>query len=556
MLVVIEVGADQGVAALDVVSQVGECPLPPELHLALQAVLVLVLQDLEQEAELGHLDRLAVDIDAVDVVEQDPLLLPGGQIPLPALSLVDRHLGVFSGDVFFQGGFGDVFILALGGDEVLQVPVAVVVVEGVIGPDQEGAGAAGGVEDPQFLDLLRGLPLAELADGILDDVIDDVGRGVIDAAGLSDFRLLLHLGLVALGQLDHLAEKLLVDVAEDLRPQDRELVGALRVIEALEDIFQDLVIDLQVKGQLVGGRGRVFLPTEVEEAGVILVVGQEVELLQPPVYLLAVGQGLEPAVGLDPPVLADAQEDYPIDRPLDGEVELADSQAGVSQGEVAGQEVAPVLYLLEELHVDFLGGPLLLRLDELIEPPLEDRLLGEDVGDLLPLLQVIVVGEVDHPAVAGLILELGTEAAVVNGELLEVGEDGEGEPGRPGVTAELVGGADIALDIDRGFLGLDEELPGPADPEAVVGGLGGPADLDRVLGDDVLVGLGVTLLVIDVPAQGLEEGVDELGADVGFLVTGSLIGLQVPVKDFHQPLNFIRRFHLRSTSGLLGNNSP
>ena len=90
--------------------------------------------------------------------------------------------------------------------------------------------------------------------------------------------------------------------------------------------------------------------------------------------------------------------------------------------------------------------------------------------------------------------------------------------GRPGVAAELVGGAGVVLDVDGGLLGLDEELARAADAEAVVGGLGRAADLDGVLVDDVLVGLGVALRVVDVPAEGLEEGVEELAAELGLVV--------------------------------------
>ena len=39
--------------------------------------------------------------------------------------------------------------------------------------------------------------------------------------------------------------------------------------------------------------------------------------------------------------------------------------------------------------------------------------------------------------------------------------------------------------------------------------------------------LGVALGAAHVPAQGFEEEIDELGADLGFLVVGTLVGLQV-----------------------------
>src|SRR5207253_10183195 len=94
----------------------------------------------------------------------------------------------------------------------------------------------------------------------------------------------------------------------------------------------------------------------------------------------------------------------------------------------------------------------------------------------------------------------------------------------PGIAANLVSGAGIIGDADGGFLGLDDELSRAADAKAVVGGLGGAADLDGVFVDDVLVGLGVAGAVVDVPAGGGEEGVDEFSAGLGVVVRLLLIG--------------------------------
>ena len=96
---------------------------------------------------------------------------------------------------------------------------------------------------------------------------------------------------------------------------------------------------------------------------------------------------------------------------------------------------------------------------------------------------------------------VGLDAAVVDGELLEVGEDRERQLGRPGVAAELEGRAGVVLDVDRRLLGLDEELARAADAEAVVGRLGRAADLDGVLVDDVLVGFGVALRCCPCPSR-------------------------------------------------------
>ena len=67
---------------------------------------------------------------------------------------------------------------------------------------------------------LTGLVVQQPADRVLDDILHDICRRVIHPAGLLDFGLVLDLGLVAGGQPDHLAQELLVDLAQDVGRQD------------------------------------------------------------------------------------------------------------------------------------------------------------------------------------------------------------------------------------------------------------------------------------------------------------------------------------------------
>jgi len=82
----------------------------------------------------------------------------------------------------------------------------------------------------------------------------------------------------------------------------------------------------------------------------------------------------------------------------------------------------------------------------------------------------------------------------------------------------LVGRVRVIGYLNRWLLGLQEELAGTTDAEAVVRGLGGRADADGVLVDDVFVCLGITPLVVHVPAKGLEKRIDELPTELGFVV--------------------------------------
>jgi hypothetical protein len=48
--------------------------------------------------------------------------------------------------------------------------------------------------------------------------------------------------------------------------------------------------------------------------------------------------------------------------------------------------------------------------------------------------------------------------------------------------------------------------------------------------DDVLVRFGVVLLVVNGPAEGFEERVEEFAADLGFVVVGRFVGFAVAVE--------------------------
>ena len=188
------------------------------------------------------------------------------------------------------------------------------------------------------------LPSSSLPTVCLDDVVHDVGGRVVDAAGLLDLGLFLDHGAVAFGEADDLAEELLVDLAEDVGGEDGELVGAARDSRGrLRMSREELVVEVEGQGELVGGFVAALLRLEVEEAGVVAVVGLLEELAEARVDAVAVDEGAEAAVVLDAAVFADAQEDDAVNDALDGEVEFALGELGVAEGEVAGEFGAPGL---------------------------------------------------------------------------------------------------------------------------------------------------------------------------------------------------------------------
>ena len=80
---------------------------------------------------------------------------------------------------------------------------------------------------------------------------------------------------------------------------------------------------------------------EVEETGVVPVIGLFVEIAQPPVDILSVEQGLELRIGLDAAVFGDAQKDEPVDGALDAKVQIVDGEPGIAEREVPGKGFAP-----------------------------------------------------------------------------------------------------------------------------------------------------------------------------------------------------------------------
>jgi len=198
-------------------------------------------------------------------------------------------------------------------------------------------------------------------------------------------------------------------------------------------------------------------------------------------------------------------------------------QAGVAVGDGPGQQVAPLVELAQELGVDG-GDPLLAPLGggELLQGTGQDRVAAEEGGDLVPVGLVLVVAPVAQAGDGGGVLLRRAQAGVVDGELLEVGQHAEGQLGRPGVAAQLEGGLAVDGQVDGRLLGLDEEAAAAVEVEAVVGGLGLAGDGDLVL----VLDFGAAVAVVHIPAQGGEEGVDELDADFGLVVRAALEGGQ------------------------------
>jgi hypothetical protein len=126
----VDVGGDEGVAALDVVAEVGEGAFVEEEEVV-DGLGGFAFEASEQEGEFGDLDGLGVEVYAEDVAGEEAFAFADGEDKLAARAGAE-------GGVFAFGPFGGV---------VGKVPVLVPVEEVLVGAQEEGAGAAGGVED-------------------------------------------------------------------------------------------------------------------------------------------------------------------------------------------------------------------------------------------------------------------------------------------------------------------------------------------------------------------------------------------------------------------------
>ena len=197
------------------------------------------------------------------------LLFGGGKPPAAALGLVNgRRFG-------FRPGVRIVF----------GIPSGVPVQQVLVGTQQEGTGTTGGVEDLETGGLLGSLAFEKFPDGILDDVIDDIGGGVVDAASLADFGLFLDLGLVTGGKPDDFSQETLIDLPEDVGGDFLENIWA-GIIQPGNDLFQYPVVDLQAQSQIIRAAGLSFFFGEMEETGVIAAVGLAEEPAQAFINLL------------------------------------------------------------------------------------------------------------------------------------------------------------------------------------------------------------------------------------------------------------------------------
>ena len=214
-------------------------------------------------------------------------------------------------------------------------------------------------------------------------------------------------------------------------------------------------------------------------------------------------------------------------------------QAGIPQGNVPSKHGAPALNILQKGVVHLCRAAFLLRgVCILVERPFQNGVPGKDACDLVPAVRVFGIRDVQDSPFGRSVVLRRLHPTVINGELLKVRQDAQLELGRPRVPAELEGRSGILLDVDGGLLRFEEELPRSSEPEAVVGRFGDPPHPDAVFVDYVLVRFGIALLVVHIPAEGLEHWIKELPAELRLVVLRRPVRLAVSLESLDQGLDF------------------
>src|SRR5439155_19847786 len=169
----------------------------------------------------------------------------------------------------------------------------------LIRADEKRARTARRIDNPEFCPLFRGFVLEKFADRVLDDVIDDVGGRVINAARFLDFWFVFDFGLMAFGEPDDFAEKLLVNLTENIGWQNGKFVGAVWIIETPDDFLEDGIVDFELGREVVGRFDAIFFLLKIKQTGVVTLVGFAKELVQSAISVVAIQKRLQSPINFD-----------------------------------------------------------------------------------------------------------------------------------------------------------------------------------------------------------------------------------------------------------------
>ncbi|MEI6103755.1 MAG: hypothetical protein WCP70_07395 [Methanothrix sp.] len=78
--------------------------------------------------------------------------------------------------------------------------------------------------------------------------------------------------MMTFSEANDLAQKLLVNLAQDLSRDLREDIGAIGIVQIVDDLFEHLVIDVQVRSYSVRFLLAILLLFKIKYAGIISLI--------------------------------------------------------------------------------------------------------------------------------------------------------------------------------------------------------------------------------------------------------------------------------------------
>ena len=102
-----------------------------------------------------------------------------------------------------------------------------------------------------FAACFRRFVFEQFADCVLDDVIDDVGGRVINAARFLDFGFVFDSRLMPFGKTNDFAEKLFVNLTENIGWQNGKFVRAIGIVQTSDDSLEYRIVDFEFGRELI-----------------------------------------------------------------------------------------------------------------------------------------------------------------------------------------------------------------------------------------------------------------------------------------------------------------
>ena len=448
------------------------------------------------------------------------------------------------------------------------------------GADEKRTGTASGIKQAEFF-CARGKGfhafgfvfgsdfIQQFSGGLLDDVIHDVARGVINATGLADFRLFLN-GDAASLRTDDFAEKSFIDAAENFHVNDVEQIGRFVVAQFADEPRQPFVADdkgfrevrlekIAVEKRDVRGRAAVERAKVADDGtpegifgrtdAVATIIGgrffaQFKRLLMRAasgvfvagLFAPRLDDALQRRAGVNVAVFANAEKEDAVNDALAGFGELVAFEQFVVVVVFVnvGSEVAPGLVekfqkiIVERAIAVGLDEPLLAglaraggflgqRIQRLINAAGGDFVAGEQIPKFAGNERVLA--EVPaFPFADVRLVNVRLAADDVDFQFLKIGEDGHRHAFVPGIAFGLEGVAGVKF--LGGFFGLANETVALVGAEKIIGAFASAADLRGAFNLHFALLLDEAGAIFHVPAERAEEGIEKIVAQLGFGVTG------------------------------------